>query len=160
VRRPTRQSCPVARRQGHKDPSNSKSYASAQGLLRSSLVLRLSTLAFLLTCACAGRTLVRPAVLGADERPMVEVDCIVIDVESANDLPRRAENLGWVSVPELPSDEETAHALHDRVCAMGGNALTRVARVQELGESGYALKGNAWRVAEVPSSDGDVRHAR
>jgi hypothetical protein len=113
----------------------------------------------LLACGCAGRTLVRPVDRG-DNRPVVELECIVIDVESANDLPARAENLGWVSVPEQASEEETAHALHERVCGIGGNAITRLARVQELGECGFVLKGNAWRVAEVPTSEGELRHAR
>lgn len=88
------------------------------------------------------------------------MECIVVDVESATELPDRAKNLGWVSVPQSGSEEETAHALHDRVCSMGGNALTRVSRVQELGEDGYRLVGNAWRVTEVLSAQADMRHAR
>jgi hypothetical protein len=137
---------------------NSATYGRARGLLNLGR-MRPLLIVGLLASGCADRTFVRPVDRG-DGRPTVEVECIVVDVESANDLPARAENLGWVSVPEQPSDEETAHALHDRVCAMGGNALTRLARVQELGEAGYVLKGNAWRVAEVPTSQGELRHAR
>jgi hypothetical protein len=87
--------------------------------------------------------------------------CIVVDVETACDLPQRAENLGWVSIPVEADAEQTANALYERACALGGNALTRVMRVQLLGEDGFRLEANAWRIpTEDPSTEGQLRNAR
>ena len=68
--------------------------------------------------------------------------CSVYDFASATEVPEGAANLGWVSVPSAGSDEETYVKLREKICSLGGDALSQPAWVRE-GEE-VELKANAW----------------
>ncbi len=74
-----------------------------------------------------------------------ERQCNVYDFESATDLPDGARNLGWVSVKKAETDEGTFLLLRQKVCEMGGDAISQVAWVREMDEyEPSTLKANAW----------------
>lgn len=70
--------------------------------------------------------------------------CNVYDFASATDLPDGAKNLGWISVQSAGDDEQTYLKLREKVCAMGGDALSQIAWVREGDDSEPSLKANAW----------------
>ena len=69
---------------------------------------------------------------------------LVYDFETATDVPDGSENLGWVEVPIAADDEATYVALRQKICEMGGNALSQAAWVKEVSEDTPRLKANAW----------------
>jgi hypothetical protein len=89
--------------------------------------------------------------------PLVESDCVVVDVPATRALPERSEGLGRVAMSAEGSSEEAVLALHDRVCALGGNRLTGLTWYDAPG--GLRVEADAWRVAEAPRT-GPLRFAR
>lgn len=76
-----------------------------------------------------------------------EGECRVHDYSEASDVPEGAKNLGKVEVERQASDEETYLALRQVICAKGGDALSSLRWVFELGQrqgEPKTLEANAW----------------
>jgi hypothetical protein len=100
----------------------------------------------LLVCAC--RTEIVP-VVRTTEAPKTyarpEAGCDVRDFNGATDVPAGAKNLGWVQVKRAKTDEESYQRLRDKICKLGGDALSQLAWIRDPGEyEPNALKANAW----------------
>ena len=107
----------------------------------------LGTLGLVMFLALVGcRTNIKPAVKPTPNYVYVgEKSCGVYDFEAATDLPNGATNLGWVSVSKAETDEETYVKLRQKICEMGGDALSQLAWVRQAGEyEPTHLKANAW----------------
>jgi hypothetical protein len=100
----------------------------------------------LLALAAGCRTTIAP--LTKQEPKVVYVgdrSCTVYDFVAATDVPEGAKSLGWVSVKKAETDEETFVKLREKICEMGGDALSQVAWVREVDEyEPSTLKANAW----------------
>lgn len=106
----------------------------------------LASWALAIACACTPRTLIHPT---PPEEPRSEKyvapgGCNVRDFAAATDLPQGAKNLGWVTVEEQGSDEETFLLLRKKICELGGDALSQVAWVKGPTEERPKLTANAW----------------
>lgn len=69
-------------------------------------------------------------------------------IESA-DVPEGAQNLGWVSVEVGPTEEETFLAIDQKICALGGDALSTVTWEKSSTETTAertALRAIAWKL--------------
>lgn len=73
-----------------------------------------------------------------------EKGCDVYDFASAADIPEGAKNLGWVTVPSTGNDEETFIKLRQKICELGGNALSQPSWDRDSMEGEPHLKANAW----------------
>jgi hypothetical protein len=106
-----------------------------------------AALAMLGLLALAGcRTTIKPVVKPAAKLVYVgEKSCSVYDFEAATDVPEGATNLGWVTVKKAETDDDTFAKLREKICAMGGDALSQPAWVRLAGEyEPTHLKANAW----------------
>ena len=77
----------------------------------------------------------------------VDKECSVHDYPGATDVPEGAKNLGMVRVSKQATDEETYLKLREAICAKGGDALSQLRWVLELGKYQGApteLEANAW----------------
>jgi hypothetical protein len=72
-----------------------------------------------------------------------EQRCDVFDYALATEVPTGAKNLGWVQVKDTGNDEETFAALRQKICEMGGDALSGPHWERKSGED-PVLKANAW----------------
>lgn len=108
--------------------------------------MRVSWLLCFALAGCVMRTQLEPVKrVPVTEVYVGEKRCDVYDYENATDLPDGAKNLGWVEVQRLESDEETYLALRKKLCEQGGNALSQMAWVAEIGDrEPTKLKANAW----------------
>ncbi len=74
-----------------------------------------------------------------------EKSCSVYDFASATDVPEGAKNLGWVTVARAADDDQTFLKLREKICELGGDALSQPAWVHEANEyAANTLKANAW----------------
>jgi hypothetical protein len=80
---------------------------------------------------------VEPAYVG-------EQGCNVYDFATASEVPEGAKNLGWVSVPMAENDDATFIKLREKICEMGGDALSQPAWVRDEATDRPMLKANAW----------------
>jgi hypothetical protein len=104
----------------------------------------------LLLAAC--RTEIKP--LLKDEpvkkklRNSASGECSVHDYPTATDLPTGSQNIGWVTVKRLATDDETFEALRKEVCAKGGDAMSQMHWIRASGASvadpPVELEANAW----------------
>lgn len=97
--------------------------------------------------ACTPRTLIAPL----DETPpsqryVAPSGCNVRDFASATDLPEGAKNLGWVSLEQQDgqSEDDAMIALRQKICELGGNALSQPAWVKGPSDEKPKLTANAW----------------
>jgi hypothetical protein len=77
----------------------------------------------------------------------VDKECTVRDYAAATDVPDGAKNLGLVRVPKEATDEETYLKLREAICAKGGDGLSQLRWVLELGKYNgppTELEANAW----------------
>ncbi len=77
----------------------------------------------------------------------VDKECSVHDYAAATDVPEGAKNLGMVRVPKQATDQETYLKLREAICAKGGDGLSQLRWVLELGKYNGApteLEANAW----------------
>jgi hypothetical protein len=72
--------------------------------------------------------------------------CNVRDYTAATDVPSGARNLGWVRVEQQESDEATFVALRQKICELGGDALSQAAWVKDPGEERPYLQAHAWEL--------------
>lgn len=104
----------------------------------------------LLASAC--RTEIKPLVrqepLKKKVRNTATGECAVNDYPTATDLPSGSQNIGWVTVKRLATDDETFEALRKEVCARGGDAMSQMHWIRAPGASvadpPVELEGNAW----------------
>jgi hypothetical protein len=106
----------------------------------------LAILLGLLTLSCTPRTFIRPT---SDDEAQgqaarVGYNCNVRDFASATDIPAGARPLGPVEVEPQASDDETFIALRQRICELGGDALSQPAWVKDPSEEKPRLTANAW----------------
>lgn len=112
---------------------------------------RAALVAVALLAAASCRTEISPLVRKVE--PKVEAGgaprtgCDVHDFPSATEVPTGAKNLGWVQVTREASDEETYLKLRQAVCAQGGDALSSLAWVKEVGDvAPTSLRADAWQL--------------
>ena len=77
----------------------------------------------------------------------VDKECSVHDFPAASDVPDGSKNLGLVRVPKEATDEETYLKLREAICAKGGDALSQLHWVLEVGKyrgMPTELEANAW----------------
>jgi hypothetical protein len=101
----------------------------------------------LLVIASAGacRTRLDPYVKPEPKTVYVgEKGCDVYDFASAADIPEGAKNLGWVTVPYTGNDDDTFIKLRQKICELGGNALSQPSWDRDSMEGEPNLKANAW----------------
>jgi hypothetical protein len=113
--------------------------------------MRLLALAVVLALASGCRTPVTAKAKTAEAEKDVYVDkeCNVHDFPSITDVPEGATNLGTVRVAKVQgsSDEEMYLLLREAICKAGGDALSGLRWVKELGKiSGKPteLEATAW----------------
>jgi len=108
-------------------------------------ILLLGALACMVFLGCA-RTRI-PVYVQKSAEETKEATCSVRDHGSAATLPSGAINLGRVEIPREEEEGNTYTLLHQRVCELGGNAVTGVRWEVELGmPRPRALSGNAWKL--------------
>jgi hypothetical protein len=95
--------------------------------------------------ACTPRTLIHPRTEGEAQPVYVpEGGCNVRDFASATDVPSGARSLGWVTVDQQETDEATYLLLRQRICELGGDALSQPAWVKAPSDESPRLTANAW----------------
>ena len=107
----------------------------------------LATLGLWALVALSGcRTPIKPLVKATPKVVYVgDKSCQVYDFEAATDVPEGATNLGWVTVGKAETDDDTFVKLRQKICEMGGDALSQPAWVHQAGEyEATHLKANAW----------------
>ncbi|MCL2626196.1 MAG: hypothetical protein FWD46_05215 [Cystobacterineae bacterium] len=73
--------------------------------------------------------------------------CSVRDYASAVALPSGSVDLGRLEIPRQEEEENTYVMLHQKVCDMGGDALSGMRWEVELGQpKPRALSANAWKL--------------
>jgi|CXWL01.1.fsa_nt_gi hypothetical protein len=95
----------------------------------------------------ACRTILDPAKAEVDKpiEPRVRTECDVRDYPHASEVPDGAKNIGFVQVPIADTDEQTYINLRKAICEKGGDALSQMAWVREVGErTPSSLRANAW----------------
>jgi hypothetical protein len=102
--------------------------------------------ALALTSGCFTRTTIsaRPQ---PPKPPPTYVDqsgCQVHDFAAATDLPVGSRNLGWVKVEEQESDEATYVLLRQKICELGGDALSQPSWEKLPSADKPFLQANAW----------------
>ncbi len=96
------------------------------------------------------RTVIPPIVNEEAPKPTVSrasgpAKCDVRDYDNATELPSGAKNLGFVQVAREKTDEETYLKLRQAVCDAGGDALSGLAWIKEVGDpEPTSLRANAW----------------
>lgn len=98
------------------------------------------------SCACTARTRIDPLPpkVAAQDVYVPPGGCNVRDYPAATDVPSGAKNLGWVTVTQQGSDEETFLLLRQKICEAGGDALSQAAWVKAPTEEVPQLTANAW----------------
>lgn len=107
--------------------------------------LALAALVLLAGCRTEVSAVARP--VEGEKVYYVDKECSVHDYPAASDVPDGAKNLGLVRVPKEATDEETYLKLREAICAAGGDALSQLRWVLELGKYTGApteLEANAW----------------
>jgi hypothetical protein len=105
----------------------------------------LGCVALLALCGGCARTFIPPAsAQKAQSAAQVRNTCNVRDFDSATDLPQGARSLGPVSVQQAESDEATYVALRQKICELGGDALSQAAWVKGPEDEKPQLTANAW----------------
>ena len=107
----------------------------------------LLTLALTLLAGCRTEVLAVTKPEEGEKIYYVDKECSVHDFAGATDLPEGAKNLGTVRVPKQATDEETYLKLREAICAKGGDALSQLRWVLELGKFTGApteLEATAW----------------
>ncbi len=106
----------------------------------------------LVACAalsvCACRTEIKPALI-ADPTPVKKVrlstECDVHDYPSGTDVPAGSKNIGWVEVTREGDDDATFLKLRQKVCNLGGDAMSSITWERQSGEDRPSvLRANAW----------------
>jgi hypothetical protein len=108
---------------------------------------RVSLLLSLLALAVGCRTTIAPVRKEPPHMTYVgDKSCSVYDYAAAHDLPDGSKNLGWVQVKRIASDDDaTFVALRQKICEMGGDALSQAGWVHDEGDyEPTLLKANAW----------------
>ncbi len=115
------------------------------------MAVRGAALLALLVLGAGCRTPVsaKPKVIEADKDVYVDKECNVHDYPSTTDVPEGAKNLGVVRVGKVKGsgDEEMYLLLREEICKAGGDALSGLRWVKELGKiSGppTELEATAW----------------
>lgn len=97
---------------------------------------------------CTARTLIHPLPEEGSQGPSrVRVQgCNVRDFATAAELPPGSVNLGWVSVEAQETRDDTFLLLRQKICELGGNALSQAAweRDNNDPEAPRKLTANAW----------------
>lgn len=109
---------------------------------------RLMLLALLFTaCRTEIKPLIRDETVKKKVRNTVN-DCSVHDYPTATDLPTGSQNIGWITVKRMATDDETFEALRKEVCAKGGDAMSQMHWIRASGASvadpPVELEANAW----------------
>jgi hypothetical protein len=98
----------------------------------------------LLSASCV-RTFIQPT---SDDEAQGQYgrsySCNVRDFASATDVPTGARPLGQVEVETQASDDDTFIALRQRICEMGGDALSQPTWVKDPSDERPRLTANAW----------------
>src|SRR5688572_12020466 len=81
----------------------------------------------------------RTSIEGVRDQPkegtyVPDKECSVVDYPTASEVPAGSKNLGWVQVKTTGNDDETFLLLRQKICEMGGDALSQPAWVREAGE--------------------------
>lgn len=108
---------------------------------------RLLRCGMMLLAVTGCRTVLDPAKPDIDKpvEPRVRTECDVRDYPSASEVPDGAKNIGFVQVPIADTDEQTYVNLRKAICEKGGDALSQMAWVREVGErTPSSLRANAW----------------
>jgi hypothetical protein len=87
----------------------------------------------------------------ADHIGETAVECNVHDYPSLTDVPHGAKDLGKVTVSKQETDEATYEKLREEICKKGGDALSGMRWVKELGKiSGppTELEAQAWQLPQ------------
>lgn len=105
----------------------------------------------LLLAACRTPVVAKPKEAEVEKDVYVQQECNIRDYPSVGDVPDGAKNLGVVRVAKVKgqSDDDTIQALREAICAKGGDALSSMAWVKELGKiSGppTELEATAWQL--------------
>lgn len=99
-------------------------------------------------CRTEIKPLVKKEVVVRKVRNSATGECSVHDYPTATDLPSGSQNLGWVIVKRLATDDETFEALRKEVCAKGGDAMSQMHWIRASGASvadpPIELEANAW----------------
>ena len=104
--------------------------------------------------ACRTPVTAKPKEVETEKDVYVTKECNITDYASVGDVPDGSKNLGVVRVAKVKgqSDEDTVLALREAICAKGGDALSSMAWVKELGKiSGppTELEATAWLLPET-----------
>jgi hypothetical protein len=98
----------------------------------------------ILAAGCA-RSDIRPLPERTEQQVYVPPGgCNVRDFPSATDVPQGSQNLGWVTVDQQETDEATYLLLRQKICELGGDALSQAAWVKSPSEELARLTANAW----------------
>lgn len=112
--------------------------------------MRLALLALLLALTgCRTPVTAKPKTVETEKDVYVDKECNVHDYPSTTDVPEGATNLGVVRVSKVKgsSDEEMYLLLREAICKQGGDALSGLRWVKELGKISGApteLEATAW----------------
>ena len=110
---------------------------------------RAALVGLLALSACRTELAVVPQAAEQEKTYYVDQECTVRDYPGAADVPVGAITLGVVRVSRAASDEETYLKLREAICAKGGDALSQLRWVLELGKFTGAptdLEADAWRL--------------
>jgi len=101
----------------------------------------------LLMVVCLGCRTHIPVTVQRTAEDVREASCSVRDHGSAATLPSGSRDLGRIEVPREEEEGNTYAVLQQKVCDLGGDALTGVRWEVELGmPHPRALSGNAWKL--------------
>jgi hypothetical protein len=105
-----------------------------------------STMSFGLSCRSEIAPIVRAET--AKGPRLIDAECRVMDYRMGTDVPIGAQNLGWITVARLESDEKTFEKIREAICLKGGNAFSQARWVRAAGASvadaPIELEANAW----------------
>ncbi len=112
------------------------------------MILRtLTVVALFSLLGCRTQVQLGPREKTADRIGFKDAACDVHDYPAATDVPAGSTNIGWVQVPRADSDEQTYLNLRAEICAKGGNGLSQMHWVKEVGKvtgEPTALEASAW----------------
>jgi hypothetical protein len=97
----------------------------------------------LLSASCV-RTFIQPTSDDEQEQYGRTYSCNVRDFASATEVPTGSRPLGSVEVETQATDEDTFIALRQRVCELGGDALSQPTWVKDPSDEKPRLTANAW----------------
>ena len=111
--------------------------------------MRLTLLALLVLTGCRTNLTAKPKTAVVEKDVYVTKECNVRDFDLLTDLPEGATNLGMVRVAKdaAASDDELKDLLRQEVCKAGGDALSGLRWVKEVGKNRgipTELEANAW----------------